>query len=306
MSAGADLTNRPVLRRAGRLTATAALSASFVALVHDLGRPSRFINMLRVVKVTSPMSVGTWILTGYAPFVYAAGAHELIEITGLATRLPRPVSRLLGWSARPAGLAAAAIAPAVAAYTGVLLADTATPSWNSARRELPFLFASSAAAAAAGMGMLCAPIGEAGPARRLAVGASMAELAIEHQMESSMGLSAEPLHQGRAGRLMRAARALTTIGGVGALGARRSRVVAAVSGAALASRLGLHPIRHLRGRPGVSARSEVHGGPAARADGCAEPAGRLRPVDSAMFFALGTKNFAGSARFPRDLGMSDP
>ena len=36
------------------------------ALVHDLGRPERFLNMLRVVKLTSPMSVGTWILSGYS------------------------------------------------------------------------------------------------------------------------------------------------------------------------------------------------------------------------------------------------
>ena len=226
LAAGADLTGRPALRRAGRLTATAAMTGSFVALVHDLGKPSRFVNMLRVLKVTSPMSVGTWILSAYAPLVYAAGARELLDVSRVSVPIVRSVSR-------PAGVGAALIAPAVAAYTGVLLADTATPSWNSARNELPFLFASSAAAASAGMGMLCAPVAEAGPARRLAVGAAIAELAIERRMEASMGLAAETLHAGSAGRLMKAARVLTITGGVGALGARRSRIVAAVSGVAL-------------------------------------------------------------------------
>jgi formate-dependent nitrite reductase membrane component NrfD len=226
LAAGADLTDRPVLRRASRFTAMAAISASFVALVHDLGRPSRFLNMLRVVKVTSPMSVGTWIVSAYSPLVYAAVADEILPAS-------LPLRGLIRWVSRPAGLGAALIAPAVASYTGVLLADTATPSWNSARNELPFLFASSAAAASAGMGMLCAPVAEAGPARRLALGAAVAELAIERRMERSMGLAAEPLHAGRAGQLMDLARALTLVGSLGSLLARRSRVAAAVSGVAL-------------------------------------------------------------------------
>ncbi|MDP9434458.1 MAG: polysulfide reductase NrfD, partial [Actinomycetota bacterium] len=59
LSAGADLTHRPALRRTGRVGALVALSLSMAALVRDLGRPARFHHMLRVVKVTSPMSVGT-------------------------------------------------------------------------------------------------------------------------------------------------------------------------------------------------------------------------------------------------------
>jgi formate-dependent nitrite reductase membrane component NrfD len=232
LGAGADLTGRPGLRRVGRLTATAALSASFAALVHDLGRPSRFVNMLRVMKVTSPMSVGTWILSAYAPAVYLAGAAEMLELAAPVTG-PRPLRRLISHAAGPAGFGAALLAPAVATYTGVLLADTATPSWSAARDELPFLFASSAAAASAGMALLCAPSSETGPARRLALGAGLAELAIEHRMQASMGLAAETLHHGRAGWLMTAARALTALGALGSLGARRSRAVAAVAGSAL-------------------------------------------------------------------------
>ncbi|HMA47673.1 MAG TPA: NrfD/PsrC family molybdoenzyme membrane anchor subunit, partial [Frankiaceae bacterium] len=76
LGAGADLTGRPVLRRAGRVSALAAVLASFGALVHDLGRPERFHHMLRVAKPTSPMSMGTWILTGYGPLAGLAAASE--------------------------------------------------------------------------------------------------------------------------------------------------------------------------------------------------------------------------------------
>jgi len=232
LSAGADLTGRPALRRTGRLGALAALLFSFTALVHDLGRPSRFYRMLRVVKVTSPMSVGTWLLTAYSPFAGLAAAAELRSLLPARLR-DGAVGSLLGGAARPAGLVAAAVAPTIASYTAVLLTDTATPSWRDAQRQLPLVFVGSATAAAGGLGMLGAPPHEAGPARRLAVGGALLELAVEHRMERAMGLTAEPLHDGQAGRLMRASRALTAAGTLGALLAGRSRARAAASGAAL-------------------------------------------------------------------------
>jgi hypothetical protein len=231
LAAGADLTGRPTLRRAGRLTALGALGFSMGALVHDLGRPSRFLNMMRTVKLTSPMSVGTWILSAYGPFAGAAAAAEAVDM--LPGRRRPALLRLLAATGRPAGLVAGLTAPPVAAYTAVLLSDTATPSWHEAYRELPFVFVSSAAAAAGGMGMLSAPVAEAGPARRMALGGAVAELVMEQQMERSMGITAEPLHQGRAGRLMKAAKVLTAAGAAGTLLAGRSRAVAALSGAAL-------------------------------------------------------------------------
>jgi formate-dependent nitrite reductase membrane component NrfD len=233
LSAGADLTGRPALRRSGRVAALVALLFSMVALVKDLGRPARFHHMLRVAKPTSPMSVGTWILTAYGPFAGLAAAGEL---RGL---LPRPlrdglVGRLLGLGARPAGLVAASVAPAVASYTAVLLTNTATPTWHDAHRHLPFVFVGSASAASGGLGMVTAPVDQAGPARRLAVGGAVLELAVERRMERAMGLTAEPLHSGHAGRLMRASKALTTAGVAGTvLLGGRSRLAAAASGAAL-------------------------------------------------------------------------
>jgi formate-dependent nitrite reductase membrane component NrfD len=231
LAAGADLTGRPGLRRVGRFANIAALSFSMAALVHDLGRPSRFLHMLRVAKLSSPMSVGTWILSLHGPFAGMAAAAELVDM--LPHRLRVGPLRLLSSAGQPAGLIAAVTAPPVAAYTAVLLADTAIPSWHEAYRELPFVFVGSAAAASGGLGLLAAPRSEIGPARNFALGGAVAETLMERRMERSMGIAAEPLHQGKAGRLIRAAKVLTVTGAAGSLLAGRSRVVAVASGAAL-------------------------------------------------------------------------
>jgi formate-dependent nitrite reductase membrane component NrfD len=230
LGAGADLTRRPQLRRVGRLGALGGITLSFVALVHDLGKPARFVNMLRVAKPTSPMSIGTWILALFGPSAGLAGAAELRHL--LPRRL-RWLACLLGASGRPAGIAAAAVAPGVATYTAVLLADTATPTWHEAHRELPFVFAGSAASAAGGLGMLAAPLGEAAPARRMALAGAVLELAFELRMESSMGVAAEPLHHGRAGTLMRTSKAMTLAGAAATALAARSRIAGVAAGAAL-------------------------------------------------------------------------
>ena len=233
LSAGADLTGRPALRRTGRLGALVGITLSMIALVRDLGRPKRFHHMLRVAKPTSPMSVGTWILTLYGPFAGLAAAGELRAF--LPPRLRNGLlGRALGAAARPAGLTAAVVAPVVASYTAVLLSNTSTPTWHAAHRHLPFVFVSSASAASGGLGMLASPVSEAGPARRFAVGGAVLELAVERRMEAAMGITAEPLHDGHAGTLMKASKALTTAGTLGAvLLASRSRVGTMASGAAL-------------------------------------------------------------------------
>jgi formate-dependent nitrite reductase membrane component NrfD len=235
MAAGGDLTGRDALRRTGRLGAIAALGVSMVALVHDLGRPMRFLNMLRTVKLTSPMSVGTWILSTYGPFAALAAAAELAGLLPLGTYQGRigTLLRLLHWAGRPAGIVAAVTAPPVAAYTAVLLADTATPSWHSAYKELPFVFTASATAAAGGLGLIGSPVSQNLPARRMALGGAAVELVMEKQMERSMGTTVTPLHEGKAGKLLKAATALTVGGAAGTLLAGRSRAVAVLSGAAL-------------------------------------------------------------------------
>jgi hypothetical protein len=244
LAAGADLTGRPTMRRAGRLVCLGALGVSAGLLVSDLGRPDRFYNMLRVAKPTSPMSMGSWILTTFGP---PAG---LAAISEFADRLPRRgvlglARRALPTAGRAAGLAAAGVAPAVATYTAVLLADTAAPSWHEAYPELPFVFAGSALASASGVGLLAAPLAETAPARRLALAGAAVELAASRSIETRLGLLSEPYRQGRPGRLLRIGPALTVAGGLGVLLGGRSRLVSALSGAALlaasaATRFGIY------------------------------------------------------------------
>jgi hypothetical protein len=206
VAALADATGRPVLRRGGRLVAAGGAALGTVALIHDLGRPARFLNMLRVLKPTSPLSVGSWIL---APFATAASAAAASEVTGIAPAL----GRAAGWGA-------AAFGPPLASYTGVLLADTAIPAWHEAHGELPVLFAASGAVA--------------GATAELAAGTLL-----ERRLEQLPGGVVDAWRTGRAGRWNRLARALTVAGGFGALvtGLRGqpSRAAAVGSGAALAA-----------------------------------------------------------------------
>jgi hypothetical protein len=230
LAAGADLTNRPALRRGTRVGALGALLGGSYFLVRDLGRPERFHHMLRVAKPTSPMSVGTWVIAAYGVPMGIAAVSELLP--GVLRRtLP---GRLLGALARPAGVAAAVIAPAVASYTAVLCSQTAVPSWHEAHEELPFIFTASAAASAGGLGMIVAPVSEASPARRLATYGAIVELAASRRLETRLGLLAEPYLTGDAHRYLQRASTLTAAGTLGGLLlGRRSRVAAVASGVAL-------------------------------------------------------------------------
>jgi hypothetical protein len=221
LAAGGQATGRPALARTAKLGAAGAISASLVALVHDLGRPARFVNMLRVFKPTSPMSVGSWLLAGYAPLTMAAAAADL---SGR--------HRVAGAGAT-AG--AAVLGPAVATYTAVLLSDTAVPSWHEGYRELPFVFAGSGASAAAGLALAGVPSAQTEPARRMAVLGAALELGAFQLMKRRMGLAAEPYEQGGPHRLLRAAEVLTAGGAALAAyaGGRRGRGLAATAGAAL-------------------------------------------------------------------------
>ncbi len=229
LAAGADLTGRPRLRKVSRVGALASILASLYFLVADLGRPERFHHMLRVAKPSSPMSMGTWILTAYGPGAAVAAGAELMP-----RRLRRTwLGRLVGWLARPAGLWAAATAPGVASYTAVLLSHTAVPAWHEAHPYLPFVFTGSAAASGGGLGMLLAPVSESGPARRMAIAGAGMEVAASRVLEKRLGLSAEAYKTGKAHRLRKWSEMLTVGGAVGAVVGGRNRPVLAVSGLAL-------------------------------------------------------------------------
>jgi formate-dependent nitrite reductase membrane component NrfD len=188
-------------------------------LVSDLGRPERFLNMLRVFKVTSPMSVGSWIL------FLSGGASNTAAVLELTGRL-RPVK----WAAELVSFAAGA---PLATYTGTLIANTAIPVWHEARKDLPMLFGASAAASAGAATSLFLPPGEAGPARRLAVAGVAAELGLMEAMQQRLGFVGEVYKQEAAGKLARTSKVLTAAGAaVLATRGRRNRG-AAVAGSAL-------------------------------------------------------------------------
>lgn len=224
LGAAATATGRPALARAGRLISAGAAAAGAAFLTAELGRPERFLNMLRVAKPTSPMSMGAWTLAAHSGLVSAAAASA---VTG---RLPR-----LGAAA---GTAAAVTGPVLATYPGALLASTAVPAWHAAYRELPLLFAGGAMTSAGAAGLVAAAWpgsrAEFEPARRLALFGAAAESIAGFGLENLLGEPGEPYRRGEGGRLLRLARGLTLAGGAAALAARRSRIAGATSAALLA------------------------------------------------------------------------
>jgi formate-dependent nitrite reductase membrane component NrfD len=187
-------------------------------LISDLGRPERFHHMLRVFKITSPMNVGAWVL------LVNGGASNTAAVL-----------ELLGWL-KPVKLAAEFVAalagPPLATYTGVLLADTAVPVWHEARQELPWIFGASASASAGAAACMFLDPSDAGPARRLAIGAVAVEGALMQTMELRTGEVGKVYHHGSAAKLSWAAKGLAGAGAaLLATRGRRSRVAATVGGA---------------------------------------------------------------------------
>lgn len=207
LALGARMAGNERLARSSTLLATAGLAVSPALLIKDLGRPERFLNMLRVLKPSSPMNLGTWLLTAAGG---ASAVASMCELTGRAPRLRAA-----------AQLGAGVLGPAVATYTAVLVSDTAVPVWHEARRELPLLFASGAAASAGAAAVIATPSAASGPARRLMLAGAVGELVNAQLMERRLGELAEPYHEGRAGEHSRAAKTATVAGAALSLACRR-------------------------------------------------------------------------------------
>jgi hypothetical protein len=219
VAAFAQVTRRRRLSRVLKSGATVAAGVSLFALVHDLGRRGRFLNMLRTFKITSPMSVGSWILAGYGPLSAVAAFSEVTGtfpvLGGLAT------------------VGTVALGPPLATYTAALVSNTAVPTWHDGHKVMPFLFASSAASSAAALGLMGAPVQEAGPVRALAVVAGAMEMATEKMLEESVGMAKETFEQGKAEKYHKASTPLIAGGVAASLLGRKSRLLSAIGGAAL-------------------------------------------------------------------------
>ncbi|HEV8151986.1 MAG TPA: NrfD/PsrC family molybdoenzyme membrane anchor subunit [Solirubrobacteraceae bacterium] len=215
LSLAASLQGNEALARRAAFGALGGAVVSPALLVSDLGRPERFLYMLRVFKVTSPMSVGSWILTGFGATSALGAARELLG------RMPR--------AGRAAQVAGSLLGAGMATYTAALVANTAVPAWHEARRELPFVFAASAVASAGGFAAALTPVRHAGPARAMAIAGGVTEVALTGRMERRLGFVGEPYRAGTPQRLATAAKALTAAGSVlmARAGGRRSGAAAA-------------------------------------------------------------------------------
>ena len=181
-----------------RKVALAAAVPSAPLLVRDLGRPERFLNMLRIFKPRSPMSMGAWCLTAFTSTAAGAVAADL-----LGRRR----------AARGLGAATAFFGTYLGSYTGVLLASTSVPVWAKSRLFLGPIFISTAAATGAATNRLVLaargmPVGH--PTRSalgmVETGAMAAELIMSSANERRLGRLAESLEEGRPGRLFQAAK----------------------------------------------------------------------------------------------------
>jgi formate-dependent nitrite reductase membrane component NrfD len=213
----ARLAGNDELARRSLYIGAVADAVSPLLLISDLGRPERFLNMLRVFKVTSPMSVGSWILAFSSGASNTAAGLELLGIL-----------RPLKWLAEVASFVTG---PPLATYTGALIANTAIPVWSEARDELPWLFGASGAASAGAAAAIVTPLAAAGPARRAAIGGVLAELALAQRMERRLGFVGEVYKQEEAGRFLKLSKACTVAGGgLLAWRGKRSRAAAVVGG----------------------------------------------------------------------------
>ncbi len=127
---GCDLAGDERSAKIARWVALGALAPAPPLLVMDLGRPERFYNMLRIFKLRSPMSTGSWCLSAFGGLLAGAIGADLLG--------KRRTAKTLG------GLTAVT-GTYLGSYTGVLLAATAVPVWGRSRGFLGPIFISTAA-----------------------------------------------------------------------------------------------------------------------------------------------------------------
>lgn len=165
----ADLTGSPGMRPVvanARYTAMVGATLGPMLLIGDLHTPSRWYNMLRIFRSTSPMSIGSYVLSGFGAFsALTLGAHWLgMRRTASVTQVP-------------AALAGAGMS----VYTAALLSSTSTPLWAAAPRLMSVRFGSSAMATAAATLSLAERAGgrprNAATLDRIALAASAVDLA---------------------------------------------------------------------------------------------------------------------------------
>lgn len=186
----------PALIRAALWMALAGAAICPILLISDLGRPSRFLNMLRVFKIQSPMSVGAWTLVTFSGCAFLAVLGNELVLRGFSS----PLFFVMLWTGE---VSAAVTGLILASYTGVLVGATAIPVWSENRKLLPPHFLTSGLGSAAGILEL---LGFLTPAMQIL---GFMSAGIETLIGGSIELRRRnvdiPLHHGKSGWFMRIA-----------------------------------------------------------------------------------------------------
>ena len=212
-----DLAGDEKSARIARRVSLGAVMPSPVLLIMDLGRPARFLNMLRIFKPRSPMSMGAWCLVSFSMTQSGAVAADLVGFKK---------------SAKGLGFLSAVLGGYLGSYTGVLLAATAVPLWARSRLMLGPAFVATATAtgaAASRLTLVACGLPEEHPTRRalgtVETAAMGIELVLSSLNERRLGDIAPALDVGAPGKQFKAAKWLVRAG------------------------LGLHFVRGRAGRP---------------------------------------------------------
>ena len=184
------------LVRDARWIAAAGTVLSPALLIADLGKPSRFLNMLRVFKPQSAMSVGVWTLVGFSAGASATAFAQLLS-DRYGSSLPVRVIEHAGQAA------SLAFGLPFSNYTGVLIGATAIPAWNENAGELPTYFGMSGLSAAVGLLELMGN-NKSRALEMLGLGAALFACWEGWRMESRRQPALDPLKYGVSGSLMRA------------------------------------------------------------------------------------------------------
>jgi hypothetical protein len=184
------------LVRSARWIAAGGGALSSALLIKDLGVPSRFLNMLRVFKPQSPMSMGAWTLSAFSSVSAAAAFGNLMQ-EKLGTSIAIKIVE------NAAGLLATATGLVMASYTGVLIGATVIPVWNENVGTLPQHFAASGLNSAVSILELFGH-DDSRALNLLGISASCYEVAEGALLESKRHRVNEPLRKGWSGAIVRA------------------------------------------------------------------------------------------------------
>jgi hypothetical protein len=189
--AGAD---RKLVRDA-RWIAAAGSVISPALLIADLGRPERFLAMLRVFKPKSPMSVGVWTLLGFSAGASAAAFATVVR-DRYGDSLPVRVLENAGQAA------SLAFGLPFSNYTGVLIGATSIPVWNEHAADLPIHFGVSGWGAAVGLLELLGN-DKSRALQALGLGAAIFECLEGLRLETKKCAEPNPLKRGGSGLTIR-------------------------------------------------------------------------------------------------------